>query len=165
MKKWFYSSFIVLLCTVLIACSGWHLRGHVALSEKLRLLAIAPDNPYDPLQQELRDVLYLNDVNVVSIAAKPTAILQLENEHFTITELVIDRAGQPTENKLHYTITLTVVDSKGDILAKKQTVNVERYLRYNPNYLLSSQEEEKLVEKAMRKDVVNQMMRRLEKVE
>jgi len=165
MKRHLQPIFIITLCIALIACGGWQLRGQVTLSENLRLLAINPDNPYDPLQQELRNSLFVNNIEIVPVDAKPTAILQLENEHFTVSELVIDRQGQPTENRLQYTVTMSVVDNKGKVLAEKQTINVVRTLRYNPNYLLSSVGEEKLVEKDMRKDVVIQIMRRLEKIQ
>jgi len=146
-----------------MACTGWHLRNQVELSEKLQKLAISPDDPYSPLQQQLRNDLLAQGVQLVSLAEKPSAILQLDQENFVITPLIIGRSGEPVENKLQYSLVITVVDDKGNKLLARQSVLVERILRDNPNALLSSQEEERILQEEMRKDVVNQVLRRLEK--
>ena len=102
MKKiWAVPTLLFLLVVMLTAC-GFQLRGVTPIPESIRGLAIEPNNPYLPFQDEVREMLTYNGVTIVGAAQKPDAILFIVSNDFIVEDTSIGADGRIREKSYTY---------------------------------------------------------------
>jgi len=150
--------YLIVLCIFLTAC-GFHLRGQYSLPPHLQTLAIQPDDPYSPLQREIRSSLRLSGVSV-SEDTKQNYTLKILSHNLSRSVLIIGTDGQAKQEQLIYTVKYQVIPPNQDAMPE-QTIVVERMLKEKFNQTMGQSKQEEILLAEMRRDVASQQMRRL----
>tara|TARA_B110000438_G_scaffold129661_1_gene125954 strand:- start:455 stop:853 length:399 start_codon:yes stop_codon:yes gene_type:complete len=92
------------------------------------------------------------------------AILVIKNAKFKKRILSVSGTGRVREYQLRYSILFRVNDQQGKEIVPDSDVEVNRVLPFSDSAVLSSQAEEKMLLKDMKKDAILKLMDRLGKV-
>lgn len=150
--------FIFFLSVLLTAC-GFHLRGYVDMPDHLKTVYISPDNPYDPTQRELRQVLRLSSVTVAE-SPENVYTLKLLGENYNTEALIIGTDGLVKQEQMNLSLRYQLIPPDGEALPE-QTVRTQRDLNVDQNQILGQNQEENILLREMRADLAQQLLRRL----
>lgn len=151
---------ITLFCTLLFSC-GFSLRMPVQFAENMQTIAITPDDPYRPLQRNVREALMYSGVDVTSHPSESQVILKLQPEQIARSTYAVDTAGDVAQELLTYSLTFELVDKDNKILIPMQTIKTDRMLYIHNNQLLSVNREERTLIDDMRQEAVQFLIQRL----
>jgi len=157
MKKFLFIYFISFILT---AC-GFHPRGTVPISDSIERLAIEPNTPHLPLQREIRNLLRSNGVILVNASQKPDAILYIISDEFLVEDTSIGADGRIREQSYTYMSTFELKTPQGQTLLPVQRVQSQRLIEFDPDLALAQTMQEQIVKEENRRDVANQLVRRL----
>jgi LPS-assembly lipoprotein len=147
------------LCLALAAC-GFHLRGQATLPFH-SLYVQAP--PTSGFALELKRAVQSG--SATTIASRPEqaeAVLQLLNEVQEKQILSLGAGGRVSEFQLRYRIRFRLTDEKNREHIPASEIVLKRDYSFNDDQALSKESEEALLYRDMRKDAVQQLVRRLQ---
>jgi LPS-assembly lipoprotein len=154
---------VCVLITFCLSACGWHIRGSVELPKQLSNLYIAATDSKGALITDLRQLLKTNRITLVDKAADA-------NYSLDILEETKDRhtAGVGgNELSSAYEITLKAnyeIRLKNSNQVTKGTAISVRNFNYNTAAINSATQEELLLDQEMRRDLAQQILRRLSSV-
>ena len=152
---------LYLILTFFLTACGFHMRGYTSLPDSIKRIAIEPNTPYLPLQNELSEMLKYSGATIVTAAQQPSSILYIKSDRFRTEDTSIGADGRVREKSYIYAISYELKTSKGATLMGPETLSNERIVEFDPNAVLSQTSEEHIIRNELRNDVVNQLMRRL----
>lgn len=152
-------SFFPLL--LLVGC-GFHLRGNTQLSPLLARVYMQGIVPYSELGIGLKRSLEANGATVTSDPKEATAILGVIYNQLQRQVLSVGSTGKVQEYALKYVLQFQVANPQGQILLPPQRVELMREYQFDERSVLSSGEQEALLRKTMQKEMVQQILWRLE---
>ena len=152
---------ILHILTLSIFACGFQLRGTTAMPSSIQRLAIEPDEPYLPLQREVRELLRYNGITIVSTTQKPDAILYILTDDFVVADTSIGADGRIREKSYNYKASFKVTTPDGNTLIEPQQVNSMRLIEFNPDLALAQTMEAQIIEEENRSVVANQIVNRL----
>lgn len=148
-----------LLAVAASSCS-WHLRGSVGLPQQLSQIYISAQDSKGALMTELRQTLKASHIAVLEDSSSANYSLSILNE--TKDKRTAGVGGDALSSA--YEITLKVdyeIQLKNSPEITKATASSVRSFNYNTATINSATQEEALLEQEMRRDLVQQMLRRL----
>lgn len=151
-------------CALLLAACGFHLRGEVALPAVMMKTYIQGATPYSELETDLRRALSHAGVQVTDVPQDATAQLRVVHEEFGRRVLTVDISGKAREYELFYAVTFAVTNAGGKTLLTPQPLTLTRDFTFNEVSLLGKSNEEDLLHKEMRQEMVQRILRRLDHV-
>ena len=160
-------SLLLILAPFLPGC-GFHLRQAASanLPASLATLRVTmSDNrlAYPPLLVEMRNALIAQPG--VTVEAKDTKanvpLLDLFGEYFAAQVLAVDTAGKVSAYLLNYKVDFRLSDAAGKNMMEKQTVKLQREYSFDRFNVLAKEREEEYLKDEMRRDAVQQILRRL----
>lgn len=150
---------LVLLPSLLLAACGFHLRGQAELPFHTVYLS-APD-PNSLFVNELRQNLQANGLVVVNDAAQGELTMEIVSEAPDKQILTLGGSGRVSEYQLRFRVSLRAHDNKKqDWIAATELMQFRNYT-YDDTKILAKEAEETLLYQSMRKDMAQQIMRRL----
>jgi LPS-assembly lipoprotein len=151
------------LLVSLISGCGFHLRGKVDLPAGIEPFYIGARNTNDVIYIELNNIF---NANGVTLTEDPTAA----NYQLVITKQKPDRRstavgidGRTAEYQLLETATYELKDKKGRIASGPIEITERRILQNNPNQVISTESEEKLLRTEMKRNLARKMARQVSK--
>jgi LPS-assembly lipoprotein len=150
----FFVTVFILFC---ITGCGWHLRGNQNFPENMRVMAVDPDDPYDPFQKSLRSLLTASGV----VFQKDAPVLHLAETSFSKQDLTIDAKGEVSEQLIIFTVVFSMDAPDGKELMPQQTVHIEHKIAHNESQLLRQEAEERTLHQIMQDDAANQIVHRM----
>ena len=154
---------LLAVCALLMlnAC-GFHLRGTETSRVQLPPTYLA--GAAGPLQREVRRYLSISDVPLVENQKDAQLVIDLIGEDVQRRVLSVGSTGKVEEYEVHYAATYSVARSNGKSLISKETLDQQRSYSFNETDVLSKDVEQERLVQDMRRDVVRQMMLRLQSV-
>ncbi len=154
---------LVLLLAIgtLLSSCGFHLRGLVELPPELDSIYIEGGLPNSLMRDILRQKLIASKVNVLERQEESGAVLYILKDDVTRRIASINTAGQPNEYELKYQLSYRLADGQGQELLATRTLSQLRTYRYDPNNILSNEEEAFRIKREMARAAVNQMLRQI----
>ena len=155
---------IFLICTltmilVLTGC-GFHLRGSQGDDLSVNSVHVSSANAYGLLSRELESMLSARGIELVPASSAEYSIAILsENTSRRPVATSIDISV--AEYELTLATKFQVTGANGDIVIAPTTLATERIYSFDRTSLVGNTEEEKLLGKEMRRDIVQQIIRRL----
>lgn len=149
-------------CLLLSAC-GFHLRGQESanLPASLTTLRLSA-SPYAPLTVEMRNVLKGQaGIRVVEDLAASAATLTLGGEQIQSQVQAIDISGKVSDYLLNYSVTFSVTAADGKVLLPSQVIKLQREYTFDKLNVLAKEREDEFLRQEMRRDAVQQILRRL----
>jgi len=150
-----------LVVTLLSAC-GWQLRGSLALDNRIDRLLVQTEDRYSLMDQALRQRLEDSGVALAENQASASHILEVtrENRQTRIAGVGADALASAFEITLSTTFDLTLAD--GTPLGRNLTSSITRSFNASASSAGSGSREEELILEEMRRELAQQMLRRMQ---
>ncbi|MCK4743019.1 MAG: hypothetical protein KAT25_04305 [Sulfuriflexus sp.] len=154
---------ILVSALLLLSGCGFHLRGNIDLPAGLQQMHIDGAAKHSALGLELRRSLKTSGVNIVNDASSAQVILKVSSPSFKRRLLSVSgTSGKTTEYELTYTLNVSLVDRKGNVLLAPQTLRQLRDYTYDQNNVLGKGDEQSRLQADMQRDLVRQVLNRLQ---
>jgi LPS-assembly lipoprotein len=155
-KTYHYKPLLAVLALLLLHGCGFQLRGQANLPQSVFPIYIQGPARFDKFRIDMVRILKANGVEVVEEQGEAATLLRISNHRFTSRVLsVTSGTGNAAEYELHNYMHFDLVDPTGNELVAPQKVSITRtYLTQRYGVLDDWRDE-------MRRDLVNQMLRRL----
>ncbi len=150
---------LLLFITLSLSACGFHLRGQAGMP--FASLYLDATNPNTAMIAELRDNLIANNVTLVKSADQADIVLHIVSEQSEKQILSLAGSGRVSEFQLRYTVSLRADDLKHQDWIPAEEVVLRRDYSYDDTQILAKEQEEALLVKNMRNDMVQQIVRRL----
>ena len=152
---------LLLLALSLSACD-FHLRGHNLQGagfpfSSVYLKSATPS----PFVADLQNSLELYKIKLTDTAAEADLTLEIVSEASGRQILALSGAGQVREFQLSYRVSLRAYDKQMQDWLPADEISLQRSLTYDDAQILAKEQEEALLNRDMRSDAVQQVMRRL----
>lgn len=159
---------LVLSLVALLSGCGFHRRGtsSVAMPPELSTLRVTMGGAgYPPLLVEVRNALLaLGDVRLTDDVSASVPVLQLHSESSTSQVLAIDSSGRISAYLLSYRVDYSLTGADKKPLLPKQSVKLQREYGFDRLNVLASEKQSEFLQNEMRRDVAQQILRRLARV-
>lgn len=160
-------TFILALVAVLSGC-GFHLRGtsSVTLPPELSNLRVTMSGAgYPPLLVEVRNALLaLGGVQLTDDVSASVPVLQLHGESSSSQVLAIDSSGRISAYLLNYRVDYSLTGPDKKPMLPKQSVKLQREYGFDRLNVIASEKQSEFLQNEMRRDVAQQILRRLARV-
>ncbi|HVF34215.1 MAG TPA: LPS assembly lipoprotein LptE [Candidatus Saccharimonadia bacterium] len=153
-------NFSWLLAALLTGC-GFELRDEVALPPALDRLRIDSPDPYGPLERDLTAALKRAGAVVVDDAAG-VAVVRIPVDAIATEPLSVSDAARVREYLVRYRVELEIVDAANRVLIPLAPIELTRDYSYDETQALGAAAEEELLRKELRREMVQQLLRRIE---
>jgi LPS-assembly lipoprotein len=159
--KWIGIVWVTVIGLALTAC-GFHLRGHVSLSERLSPLAVETSDL--ELREALVDILETSGARVVSEPAAASAVLRIQDINYERRVRTIDSRGKVNGFLLVYSVNYRVETSGGEELSALTPLSVRRDFNFDSTQVLQKEDEERDLRYEMERDMAQRIVRRLSRI-
>jgi LPS-assembly lipoprotein len=145
---------------IALSACGFHLQGHKALPEVLRVTYVQARDRQSDFVQDLRKELLTSGARLTATTDDATAVVHVVNDDFTRRVLSVSASDQPAEYELTYTVRFSVSAADKEILAVQEVSGVRDYT-FDETILLAKENEEAILREALAHDLADVVMRRL----
>ncbi len=149
---------LLILALAITAC-GWRLRGTLTLPEGLESIQIVDNANSSFLSKQLTQLLEANGVALVD--ANPDMFIVLIEEREDKRIIAVGSNTLASEYELSSEARYFINDAEGKMLTPESTVSVVRSYEFNENDVVSKAEEERIIQQEMRRELAQQIIRRL----
>lgn len=151
---------LVIVAAVVTAC-GWRLRGTVNLPPVLERPFVESRDAQRGIEPLLREALVDSGARIAGVREEASAVIRVLEDRSETRILSRDAAGRPVEYELFYQVTLEVVTPDGETLESAFSASGREDFAGDPEDTLSREREVESIEKTVRQDVVQSILRRL----
>jgi LPS-assembly lipoprotein len=148
---------------VTISSCGFHLRGAIDLPEVYQRIYIDNRTQSD-INIRLRETLADNNITLVNSPADASSIIRIHSRNIERNALAI-RGLEIKEYELVLSLSFTVHDPDGKQRGQLQNISNSRRYSFHNLQVLGSDNEETILLNEMSRDIVNQILRRLSKIQ
>lgn len=156
-------SLATLLAMLALAGCGFHLRGVAEIPPSLSPMLVQGLPAHDALRVELENLLAESGVVFTPQREQARAILTLRDRKSDKRVLSVDRHGKVAEYELRESLRFQVTrPDGGELLPLQQAAITRGYVNTGGDQVLGKQAEELLLRADMRRDLLSQILYRLE---
>lgn len=155
------AALLLIAALVVTSACGWRLRGSVSLPEGISAVQLTQaDNPVE-FRQSLTRLLETNGVTLVETGGEAQLVLNIGA--LNQRQRVGATGGNTlvTEYELNMEVPFSVQDGQGNTLLPRDTATNIRNYEFDQNDAASMEEEQRLIEREMYRDLAQQIVRRL----
>lgn len=152
---------IMALSITLVSACGWHLRGQVDLGPELGKLYVSGNDSH--LLRELKSSLQRNGVELIDNGKKADFRLSLSPMSFDRRTAAVGSQILAAEYELNMRVDYRIAQqssSEKPYQDASRAATIRSY-SYDPNNTLGKDQEERILRKEMRADMIQQILRRL----
>ncbi len=151
---------ILLIIVLFLAACGFKLRGQAAPLPFKSLYITAPEGQI--IGTELERVIRASSrTKLAPSMAEAEATLEILNVAMDRSILSLSGGGRVRDFNLIYRVTYRVLDHRGEIIAPQTDVTLTRILPFLDALIIAKESEERLLQKDMQTDAVQQILWRL----
>lgn len=158
---------LILSCiSVILSSCGFSLRGSDVLSSKFQVIQLDMEQPNSEFSRLLRRSLEVADVTIEArpLTDSDSPVLLVSNERIVSRPITVNPRARAAQYEMRLSINIAL-GSAERYLISPQTLMVERIYFEDIANIAGTQEEVEIITAEMRRELVNQLMRRLEAVE
>jgi LPS-assembly lipoprotein len=144
---------------VLTAC-GFHRQGMTPIPPVLKQVYLESGDTFTDFQRDLRSALSNAGATLVERREQAGATLRIINDETGRRVLSVSARNTPREYEIFYTVTYSVIVDGREAL-EPQTLSLTRDYSFNEEALLAKEAEEDVLRRALARDLVGIVMRRL----
>ena len=160
MHQYLKQIFIILISVALSGC-GFTLRGSFDLSSTLQNIYLESTDDDSDLYRELRRALIANDITLLDDPANDAYRLGIGSANSEERVLSVNSNARAGEYELILSVPVQL-RSQSDVVFGPETLAIEKVYLADPNSAVAKAEERDLMEDEMRRELVNQILRRLQ---
>ena len=148
-----------LICLILVAGCGFQLRTW-DLTGKFQSVHVSFENSVT-LNRELERALETAGINVVADKGLADVVIRLSSERQSRRSVSYTDQARVAQYELTLSLAYLVRDSVGKTLLSRRSIQVERTYRHDQENVVGTAEEEMLIVREMRGELVQRMLRSL----
>ena len=160
LQAWLVWSLLLGLLSAIAAC-GFHPRGSSALPSEKDVTFIKIGQPYGSLVDDFSAALQAQGGQVTAQRSEATAVLHIVSNVIEKRVLSVDTAGKVLEYETRQTVRFSVETSEKLPLVEEQEVSMARDYIFSSAEVLSTEREDRIVRKALQRNLVNLAMLRI----
>ena len=145
----------------LITGCGWQLRGQTALPEGTDSIFISAADSHGQLMGDFQQLLNANQVSFATSAQNAQYSIYIEREYNDKRTVSVGSNTLAAEYELTMKVDYRIESAEAGLLVPKATAQVARSYEYDRQDVIAKDEEEKLIKSEMRRNLVQQILRRL----
>lgn len=151
----------LLATALMLAGCGFHLRGTGSAQLALKSISVTATNAHGDMQRTLERALKEGGVKLLPSGQAPYSI-RLISDRRTRRSVATSSDVTVSEYGLQLQVKFAVFDASGKQVIGPTTVSTERIYQFDNNSLVGNTEQEKLLNKEMRRDLAEQIIRRVD---
>jgi len=158
---------LILSCiSVILSSCGFSLRGSDVLSSKFQVIQLDMEQPNSEFSRLLRRSLEVADVTIEAVALtnSDSPVLLVSNERIVSRPITVNPRARAAQYEMRLFINIALGNAERYLISP-ETLMVERIYFEDIANIAGTQEEVEIITAEMRRELVNQLMRRLEAVE
>lgn len=155
-----YTLILVILLSLLTAC-GFQLRGQLTLPPALQHIYIQSEIMHSSLPSQLSQMLNQLGAKTTLLPKNAQVIIDLMNETFTQQVITNGANSQIAQTLVIYYVEFQLTDTHGRVLLSPQVVSSVHSYSQNSNQILSVTNDLGTLEQDMRREVLEQILRRI----
>ncbi|TWI04954.1 LPS-assembly lipoprotein [Luteimonas cucumeris] len=160
-----HAALLAVLALALTGC-GFHLRNALTLPEDLGPVRVVSADPYSPLGVSLAQALSRIGATPASEeAVDDVATLEVISERWGSRPISIDQFGRAQEFSLRYAVVFALRKADGSDVLPRQTIELSRDYVSSPTNPTGAESEQELLAREMRREMVAQILRRIDAAE
>lgn len=152
------------LLALLLAGCGFQAMGTAEFPPGLGAIYVESGNRYSPFYQELTTAVRASDATLAASAAAADTVIRVLRDDTGQRVLTVSPRNVPREYEVFYIVAYEVVTG-GQRAFTPQTLSRTRAYTYDETQVLGKAEEEESLRRALARDLVNLIVRRLEVVD
>lgn len=153
---------LIFTFSLLTGC-GFTLRGAAELPTELQTMALTSPGGNSDILREVRRSLQASDITLLDSPSLTNYTLVIGNESSEERVLSVNDNARAGEYELIVSVPFQLRLGT-DVIAGPETLSVEKVYLADPNSAVAKREERELLEEEMRRELVNQLMRRLQAI-
>ena len=151
-----------LLALLLLAGCGFHPRGEIVLPPALATASLEVADPFSPVARDLRDALRRAGVVLVPAGSEGAGAIRVPVNQVVRDTLVVSANAKVQEYVVRHRVELSAADASGKLLFGPATIELTRPFTFDQTQGLAAAQEEELIRAELEKEMVQQILRRLE---
>jgi LPS-assembly lipoprotein len=152
------------LLAMLLASCGFHLRGEVRLPAGTERIMVEASDPASPLKRDLEAALKRSGSDVRSVAGEGVATLKLPTIQLATEPVSISSQARVKEYRVRYKVEVELTGADGKVLLARAALELTRDYSFDETQALGAQAEEDLIKKELERDMVQQVLRKIESI-
>lgn len=157
------SIFLILLFPLLLSSCGFALRGSDVVSTNFTELALNLEQPNSEFSRLLRRSLDVANVETTIGMSATVPTLNLSSEQVVSRPITVNPRARAAQYEIRLSLQMSLV-MNGEFVIPQQSLIVQRNYFEDIANIAGNREEVDIITAEMRRDLVNQLMRRLEAV-
>ena len=153
---------LLLLLILSLAGCGFQLRGSVPILPPIMERTYVQSASNTALYRELQGAIRTAGGTLVEHPSAASAVLILHGERFSRRNLGTDARGRTNAYEHRLQVLYSLQDGEGQTLVSRERVDLFREQRFDPEQVLSMEDEQDILRQEMRNQAINQMLRRLQ---
>jgi len=153
---------IVLSCILSVSACGWRLRGTLALPSNLNVLHVDAVDAHGDLITDLKRLLMANKITLTDKASEAPFSVLIVQERSDRRTVSVSNNALVAEYELTMEVDYRITEQDKPDSVSMATASVVRSFDFDENDVIGKGEEEGLIQKEMRRDLVQQIVRRLQ---
>jgi LPS-assembly lipoprotein len=149
----------VLICLILVAGCGFHLRTW-DLTGKFESVHVSIDSSVT-LNREFERALGTAGINIVMDKRLADVVVRLSAEHESRRSVSYTGQARVAQYELTLSLAFLAEDAAGNVLLPIRSIQIERTYRHDQENIVGSAEEEMLIVREMRVELVQRILRSL----
>lgn len=154
---------LALIAGVVAGC-GFKLREEVALPPSMMQVRFEGLDPYAPLRRDLAAALERAGATVVEADGADVAVVRALQNALVTEPLTISESARVKEYLVRYTVEIEIADGAGKPVLARTPIVLERDYSYDETQALGAAAEEELLRRELQREMVQQVLRRIERV-
>jgi outer membrane lipopolysaccharide assembly protein LptE/RlpB len=124
---------VLLSLALLLSACGFHLRNASELPPQLHTIYYQPENPYDPVASELKDVLNSLNIKLVSSPSQALYTLSISKSRSTHSKANLNNISQATSITYSQYVTVSLTNNKTHkkVVSSNFAASMSQYLNQN----------------------------------
>lgn len=157
-----FGSCLVVFAALLLSACGFHLREQIALPASLQRIHLDIADPFTPLRADLAAALKRAGAELVATAADGVAVVRIPVNAIATEPLSVSGAARVQEYLVRYRVEVEIVDAEGKTLLARTPIELTRDYSFDETQALGAAAEDELLRKELQREMVQQILRRIE---
>ena len=155
---------LAFVAIALLAGCGFKPRAEIELPPALKTVRFENLDEFSPLRRNLGAALERAGATVVDTIDPAAGVIRIPVASMATEPLTISDAARVQEYVVRYTVELEVLDPAGAVILERAPIVLERDYSYDQTQALGAAAEEELLRKELEREMVQQILRRIERV-
>jgi len=166
-KKLLQPTLLLAMATLLTSC-GFSLRSNEVISSSYSSLTLNLQQPNSEFAQQLRRSLLNSNVALSAIgdlqSSSEIPLLSVSAELINIQPITVNPLARAAQYEIRLSIVVSLI-LDGETLIGPEDLSIQRVYLEDTDNITGNLEEAEVIQSEMRRDLVNQVLRRMESVE